>query len=519
MEPAKRVAINTGILYTRMGITVFISLYTTRLILEALGAEDFGLFNLVGGTIAMLGFLNASMAAASQRFMSFARGAGGVERLKQIFNVSIVLHLIIAGLLFIILEVAGYFFFNGILTISAERIQAAKLIYQFVIISTLFTVVSVPYDAVINAHENMLLLAALGLLESLLKLLIALYISYTTYDQLIVYGLLMAGLSVLLLIIRRIYCDKKYNECQINIRKYFNQSVFKEMRTFAGWSLIGSSSSMLSNYGQGIVMNMFFGTIVNASQGIANQVSGQLGVFSVTLLKALNPLIAKSEGAGDRSLVLKASVMGSKISFFMLMFFCIPVLVEMSYILKIWLKEVPEYAVVFCRLLLIRNLIQQFCVTLNSTIAAEGNIRKYQLYTSILTSLTLPVSYAFFMLKYPAYSIYVVFIIYQLIVSGFVIYFANKNCELSIQAFLVNVVFKCMFLFALVIGISFVPVLIMQESTARFLLISALSTASFFILVWQLGLSLDERKGIKHIVYSGLEKLAIKTPKLSKKTY
>jgi len=317
MEQAKRVAKNTGILYVRMAITVFLSLYITRLVLAALGAENFGIFNLVGGAIAMLSFLNGAMSSASQRFMSYAQGEGDHKKQKYIFNVSTLLHFFIAIAVVILLELAGYFFFNGLLKIDPDRMYAAKIIYQFLIVSTFFTVISVPYDAVINAHENMLFVAITGIIESILKLGIAFYITYTNFDKLISYGLLMASLAILMLIIKQIYCHIKYEEVTINIRKYRDKDIFKEMTGFAGWSFLGSSSSLIANYGQGIVLNIFFGTFVNAAQGISIQVSGQLSAFATTMMKALNPVLAKSEGAGNRKLMIKASMIGSKVSFFM----------------------------------------------------------------------------------------------------------------------------------------------------------------------------------------------------------
>ena len=212
MEQAKRVAKNTGFLYARMAITVFISLYVTRLVLAALGAEDFGTFSVVGGAIAMLTFLNAAMTAASQRFMSYAQGEGNNHKQKNIFNVSVLLHFFIAIAVVLLLEGAGYIFFNGLLKINPERMHAAKLIYQFLIVSTFFTIISVPYDAVINAHENMFFVAVLGIIESLLKLGIALFITYTVFDKLISYGFLMALLAIFLLLVRRVYCHRKYEE-------------------------------------------------------------------------------------------------------------------------------------------------------------------------------------------------------------------------------------------------------------------------------------------------------------------
>lgn len=493
MQAAHRVAKNTGILYARMAITVFISLYATRLVLAALGVADFGLFNVVGGVVAMLGFLNSSMAAATQRFMSYAQGEGDLEKVKRIFNMSTILHAGIAVLMVLILEIAGYFFFNGILNIAPERVEVAKIIYHFMVVSTFFTVLSVPYEAVITSHENMLFYAILGIVEALLKLGIALYLAYSTFDHLVAYGFLMAALSIFLLILRRIYCHRYYSECVLNFRKYYEKSLLKEISSFAGWSLLGSASSMLANYGQIIVINIFFGSIVNAAQGIAIQVSGQLGAFANTMLKALNPIIDKSEGAGNRSLMLKATMSGSKISFFLLIFFYIPVLIEMPYIFKLWLKNVPEYAILFCRLGLIRNLIDQLFVTLTSAIAAVGNIRKYQIYNSILNFFPLLISYILFLCHFPVYYLYIVFIIYSLLGGILVMYFAKSDCELSISIYLKSVVLPCVVSFILILILSLVPFLFELNQSIRLLFVISISSIFFLIAFWFIGFNSEER--------------------------
>ncbi|MBE9599518.1 hypothetical protein [Pedobacter sp. MC2016-24] len=516
MNSATRVVKNTGILYARMAITIFISLYTTRLILNGLGVNDFGIFNLVAGAISMLTFLNTAMASATQRFMSYAEGAGDFLKTKSIFNVSIILHIIIGFFVLLVLEIAGYFLFNGVLNIPEARMGVAKLIFQFMIVSTLFSIVSVPYDAVINAHENMLLFALLGILEAVCKLFIAIYICYTEFDRLVSYGLLIAVLSVVLLLIRRIYCKNKYPECELNLKKYFDRAVFKEMTGFAGWSFLGSSSSMISNYGQGIVLNIFFGPIVNAAQGVAGQVSGQLSVFAGTMLKALNPLIDKSEGAGNRKLMLKVSIMGGKVSFFLLMLFFVPVLIEMPYIFKFWLKNVPQYVVIFCRLLLIRNLIEQLFVTLASSISAEGNIRRYQIFASILCFFPLVISYGLFKFGFPPYALYIVFIVYSIMASALILYFSNKNLGLSISHFVGNVLLRCISSFFMVLAIASVPLFFMQDGILRLLIVLILSSVSFIVCVWFIGFSNLERENLRAIIKGIFQKLINKSKFLKK---
>lgn len=509
MHASKRVAKNTGILYARMLLTVFISLYTTRLTLINLGADNFGLFGLVGGVIAMLGFLSTTMSSATQRFISIAQGAGEFDKLRRIFNISLILHWATAFLVLLILEIAGYFFFNGTLNISENHIEVAKLIYQFMVISALFTIISVPYEAVITSHENMLVYAILGLIESFLKLGIAYFIVYIPYDRLLTYGFLMALLSVFLLFVKQVYCRCKYQECSVDVFQNFDKKIFRQMTSFASWSFLGSTTSLVANYGQGVVLNMFFGTTANAAQNIANQLNGQLGAFSVNMLKALNPLINKSEGAGNRELMLKAAMMGSKVSFFLVMAFHIPILIEMPLILKLWLATVPDFTVIFCRLLLIRILIEHLFYPLVSAIVAVGNIKSYQIASSLLLLLPLPVSYFLYTAHQPAYTIYAVFIIYTIISSSIIVYYAIKHCDLSSSAFMLNVLLRCGLTFLFVFGISFIPHYFISPEIIRLAYTIATSAISYLFIVFFLGFSSEERANIKQLVSSIFNKPSI----------
>ncbi|WP_159522028.1 polysaccharide biosynthesis protein [Sunxiuqinia indica] len=501
MGAANRVAVNTGILYARMAITVFISLYATRLVLAALGADDFGIFNVVGGAVVMLTFLNSAMSAATQRFMSFAQGRGDEDQQKKIFNVSVALHIIIGLIIVLLLEVAGYFFFNGILKIDADRIGVAKLIYHFLVVSTFVKVISVPYDAVINAHENMLFVAILGILEAVLKLGIALFITYTSLDRLKSYGFLMAALAILLLLVQRVYCHKKYEEVEIKIRKYYDKSLFWEMTSFGGWSLLGSGVSMLAQYGQGIVLNMFFGTIVNAAQGIANQIAGQLGAFSTTMLKALNPVIVKSEGSGNREGMLKATLTGAKLSYYLLLLLALPVIMDMPFILNLWLKDVPEYAVIFCRLLLVLNLIEQMFVTLPTAISAIGKIKGLKIGVSILAISAVVLSFLFFKLGYSPEWLYYIFIVNVLIRSFVVVlYHAKKQCGLSLKYFFSDVVIKSLLITLVLTGSMLISYLSMEASLIRLLIILATNFSLFPLVVYFLGLNEKEKKLVQSFI-------------------
>ncbi len=500
MKSANRVFKNTMFLYMRMSITVFSSLYATRLILNALGASDFGIFNLISGLITMLIFLNASMTQASQRFMSYAQGKGDSREQVGIFSVSVILHLLIAILSAILLEGVEPLLFSHVLKIDPDRVDAAKTIYQFMIVSSFFVIISVPYDAVINAHENMLFVAVLGVLESFLKLGIALFITQSDSDRLVIYGSLMALLSMIIMIIKAIYSHNKYKEVQTNVRKNFDRLIFDKMLRFVGYTLLSSSVSLISGYGIGIVLNIFFGTIVNAAQGIVAQVSGQLGVFANTMMKALNPLITKSEGAGNRKMMLDASFIGIKISFFLLAFFYVPVILEMPIIFKYWLVNIPQYTIVFCTLLLVRNLIEQLYVTLATAIISVGNIKNFQIYTSILNIVPLPVSYILFNYGYPPYFLYIVFLLYSFCRGVIFILFAKKECDMSIRSYFKQVVMKSIIPFVFIFLIATIPHIFMNEGIYRLLTVIIVNTFAFLLIVWLFGLTELEKQFIKQII-------------------
>jgi O-antigen/teichoic acid export membrane protein len=314
------------------------------------------------------------------------------------------------------------------------------------------------------------------------------------------YGFLMAALSIFLLLLRRIYCHRYYVECVLKIRHYYDKPLLKEMGGFAGWSLLGSSSSMLTNYGQGIIINIFFGTAVNAAQGIANQISGQLSVFSNTLVKALNPLIDKSEGAGNRLQMFKAVMFGSKISFFLLMIFYVPVIIEMDFILKIWLKNIPEYCVIFCKLLLMRDLIGCLFVTLTSSIYAVGNIKKFQISSSILTFLPLIISSILFYLKYPPVALYIVFLIYTVLMSSLILFFAKKVCEFSVFDFIIKVLLKCFVIFIIVFATGYFFNSFINAGIKSLIIVSLISGLASLGLILFYGFTSNERKLVLQII-------------------
>lgn len=500
MSHARRVVKNTWILYARMAITLGLSLYTTRLVLQALGAYDFGVFNLVAGTIAMFTFLNNSMTTTTQRFMSFAHGQKDELRQRQVFSVSVVLHIVIALLVFAILEAVGLVLFNSFFNIKSDRLYASMLVYQFAIATTFISIVTVPYDAVINARENMIVFAVIGIIDAVLKLVIVIIVSNAGVDKLVIYAELMAMLTIILLLFRIVLCYSRYEECVFNIKIYFDKLVFKELISFAVWTIFSCSSSMFTYYGQGLVINMFFGASVNAAHGIVNQVSSQLSMLATTMLKAVNPLIAKSAGAGDHVLMLKTVLTGGKVGFFLLVLFYVPVLIEMPYLFEIWLKQVPEYTIIFCRLLLINRLIDQLYSTLMSSISAAGDIKRFEITYGLINITPIPVIFLLFSYGYQPYFMYFILIFYSVILFFVVVFFACKLCflDLNLYFYLSNVVFRCIFVFSASLGFGFLSLYFVNTQLIELVFVIIFSAIAFLISVWTVGFSDEERRWIKN---------------------
>jgi O-antigen/teichoic acid export membrane protein len=501
MSTAKRVIKNTGFLYAKMGITMFISLYTTRLILNSLGTSDFGIFNIVGGAIAMLGFLNAAMAGATQRFMSYSEGEGDKEKQKKIFNISVILHFGISIVVGVALLIAGWFFFHGILNIAPDRIFAAKVVYGSLIVSTIFTVMTVPYDAVLNAHENMLYYSIVGIVESVLKLAVALaVVHYSSGDKLILYGILMACIPFIIMSIMRIYCHRKYIECVIAPKTYWDKPLMKEMTGFAGWSLLGSSSGVCYGYGTNIVLNNFFGTILNAANGVCGQLNGQLLAFSNNMLKAVNPIIVKAEGNGNRAYMFRATFGACKLSVLIYSLFAIPFLVESSFLLKFWLKNAPPFADIFLQLMIIQVLIEQISLPLSTSISAIGKIKQFNIVNSALLYFSIIVLFFLYKVGLPPETLRILAIVVALLQTVYKVAFCSKYCQMPLLSYLTDVFLRC----ALVIAFTLLLVILTQQSMAqglnRLLIVVGLSISTFIVLFYLIALRKEEKKIIQNMI-------------------
>lgn len=399
----KRIAKNTAYLYIRMLFTAFLSLYTARLILKNLGVEDFGIYNVVGGIVTFMGFLNATLSSATQRFLTYNLGLNDSTRFRQTFSLLINIYLIFCAVALIILEIAGPIYISHYMTIPPERVNAAQWVFQFSLLSFICNTITVPHRSSIIAYEKMGMYAYIGIAEAVLGFVAVIVLPFIEYDHLILYGFLMFVFQLGIAMILVFYC--RYNLPDCRYRRYWSTSYFKELLSYSGWNLFGSISSVLILQGQAIVLNHFFGPVVNAAKAVADRVNSLVSQFSNNFYMATTPQIIKSYAAGDidymRSLVLNSS----RYSFIMLLIISAPLYVVMDSFLNLWLGEeqVTGDMVKFCQWTIISLLINILEQPITMAIRATGNIKKYQIYVGIITLSFLPLCIIIFLFGVPAY--------------------------------------------------------------------------------------------------------------------
>lgn len=388
---SKRIAKNTLLLYVRMLLIIIVGLYTSRIVLKTLGVSDYGIYNVVGGIVSMLAFLNSAMVAASQRFISFELGTGDYGRLKKVFCTSVSIHIALAVIILLVAETIGLWFVNTHLNIPPERMTAANWVYQCSILTLILTVVSVPYNSCIVAHEHMKAFAYVSIVEAVLKLLIVYILLMGNIDKLILYAILIVVVAFIVRMIYGVYCKRHFEEC--SYRFVFDYKLFKEMFAFAGWSVIGNLGFSFKDQGSNIILNLFFGTTVNAARGIAMQVNGIVSNFSSNFTMALNPQITKQYAAGNVEASRILVYAGCRYSFYLLLLIAIPVMVNRDYLLNLWLGNVPEYTSQFLMLALISALINVMASPLVNALQATGKIKVFQIAICIIMLCELPLAY------------------------------------------------------------------------------------------------------------------------------
>ena len=429
----KRIVKNTAFMYFRMLLTLFVGLYTSRIILRELGVSDYGLYNVVGGIITIFTFLSGTLSSGSQRFLSFALGENNFEKQKNVFSTTIYLHAIFAIITVIIAEILGLYLLYNHMNIPDGRFEAAFWVFQFSVLTTMVSIMQSPVRASLIAHEDMGIFAYISILEAIMKLIIVYFISTTHFDKLIVYAFLLMLVQITSMLINCIYCFKHYTECSLKLK--IDNKIFKEIAVFSGWNIFGCSSVSLQGQGLNILLNMFFGTIVNAARGIAFQINSMVMEFVNSFQNAVNPQIVKLYASGDIEEMKKLVIANSQFAAYLFLFIAIPCSAEIDYVLKIWLGQVPIYTSVFVRIILFQSLIQTMTRPVVMVVHAVGKMKMVNLTAGGALLSILPVSYLLMKLGCDPVTVFLVNLIPWFFETFFELYFENKYCGFPILAF------------------------------------------------------------------------------------
>lgn len=494
-ENNKRIAKNTIYLYMRMVLLMGVSLFTSRVVLQALGVDDYGIYNVVGGIIVILSFLNNAMAGGTQRFLNVEMGRKDYDGVKSVFNTSIHIHLIVAATVLVIGETIGLWFLNTHMNIPQDRVAAANYVYQFSVATCLIGIISVPYNAAIISHEKMSAFAYISIIEGVLKLLVALAIYIYPFDKLIFYAFLMFMVGVVNRLIYGIYCGRHFSECR-NLKFQIDKKRLRDMLSFSGWTIFGNLGYILHTQGIAIIVNMFFTVAVNAAQGIANQVNGIVNQFVSNFMTALNPQVVKSYAANELDAMHLLIFRGGKIAICMVSFFTIPIALEAETFLRLWLGVVPEYTVLFVRLVLLISLVNSISNLMATAKGATGNIKKYQITLTAVGALHLPLAWVAFELGCgPEYAMYV-YLGIVVVLQAIRVWMTCNSIKLSKRLFIRKVILRCSTAMAVALVLPFMLHFSMKQSFGASIIVCIASVFTVMICTLYIAFDSQERKAV-----------------------
>ena len=449
-------------LYFRQIIILLVSLYTVRVVLDVLGVEDYGIYNVVAGIVTLFSFLSGTMASATQRFFSFALGRNDSEQLKKIFSVNIVIYTGIAIVAVLLLETIGLWFVNEQLEVPPARFDAARFIYHFAIFTFISTILTSPFMAIIIAHEDMQIYAYVSIIEAILKLGVVFLLMYIQADKLELYGVLLFIVSLINALIYISIALRKYDECQFR-KFYWDKGLVREILGFTGWTLFGQVTTVVRNQAVTILINQVFNPVVVASRAVALSISGHIGVFASNFNTSLYPPIIKSYSSNSKNEMFSLIFNGSKLTFFLMWIIALPLLLEMEMILNIWLKNVPPDAVLFTQLSIIESLILSLSLPLTTAARAPGKMRTYELTLGIIQLSIFVISWIILKIGYPAHSVFVVAIVVNIVMFFVRLVIVSNLIDLSKKGFIVKVVLPVLG----VIILSTLPTYLLQKSLPK----------------------------------------------------
>ncbi|MBO7539815.1 MAG: oligosaccharide flippase family protein [Prevotella sp.] len=504
-ENNKRIAKNTLMLYFRMFITTIVGLYTSRVVLNTLGVTDFGIYNVVGGIITMASFFNSAMVAASQRFLSFELGRNDYDRLKRVFCTTINIHATICLVALVLAETIGLWFVNAKLVIPEDRMIAANWVYQASILTFIIKVMSVPYNSAIVAHEKMSAFAYISILDVVLQLLIVYLLVVFPFDKLIVYSILMVCVVSLIRVCYTIYCKRHFSECTYHF--FFDKPLFFEIFSFAGWSIIGNLGFSFKNQLSNIILNLFFGPSVNAARGVAMQVSSHVKTFAHSFTMALNPQITKQYAAGNLEVSRILVYAGSRYTFYLLTLISIPVIININYILKLWLGVVPEFTAQFVIFTILTSLLYALSECVTKAIQATGRIKWFQIGVSIIMLSELPIAWVLLEMGYPPYAAMWPSLLTYSVALFFRFWLINRYVEgYRFMEYFIHVVLRCIVVFVLSYGLSHVMSMSLHPTFLGFIESTILCVIVSTVVIILLGMEKGERNFVINKVRSIVNK-------------
>lgn len=509
MSKTKRIAKNTVVLYIRMIVIMVITLYTSRVVLKALGFEDYGLYNVVAGVVAMMAFLRTSMSQSTQRFLSYEMGKGNNDNLRKVFSVSFTIHCLIALVLLVLAETIGLWFLNTQINIPEGREVAANWVYQFTVVSLCVSVVSVPFSADIISHEKMGYFAFLSILDALLKLAFSFAISYASSDKLVLYGFLMMLVPIINILLKWIYCYKRHPETHYKF--YWDKEMFKKIFGFSGWTIWGQLAIVGSNQGTGILVNIFHSVTANAALGVGQQVNHAITGLITNFQVAFKPQITKSYAAGDYKYLTMLTNYASKISFYLFFIVSIPLLLNIDFVLDLWLDKVPRYANAFCVIFIIATACNAVSAPLYMNVFATGRIRGYQIAMSIAYIVELVALYIVFKMGYSV----VVGVALKAALNFLVIFirmvYAHKEVEsFSGRNFMKNVFIPILLSVLVTLGLAFL-IFFFVHGTIQIVLATAFVLIISIVSAFYIGLNKQERSSLTNVIKKYVEHKTIKS--------
>lgn len=489
-----RIAKNTFFLYLRSFFVLLISLYTSRVVLRVLGVEDYGIYNVVGGIIGMLSFLNSSMAATYQRYYNFEMGKNSENGLSEIFRSGITVQMIYALIIVVIAETIGLWFLKTQLVIPSDRMFAAECVYQISIITFVVTVFQAPFTALIVANEKMNIFAIVSVIDVILKLAIVFLLNIINYDKLIVYALLLVSISFLNISIYIIICKRRFSKtCIISLN--WDKENLKQLFNFGGWGMIGTLAYTLQNQGVNLLLNMFFGPVVNAARGITFQILNAVEMFITSFQTSFRPQLTKSYAGGNLSYMYKLYYSATKISFFLMWGLSLPIIIETPKILEIWLgNNVPEHTVAFTRLVLLISLVGVYANPTSCIAYATGEIKKFTIWVSTINLMIIPIGYIFLRLGYNPESVLIINLLIAVLVQTVRLFVLKGMLVFSIRKYIKKVILPTISVLILSSVLPLCLKLLLTTNTfITCVLVCLVSVVSVVIITWLVGLNREEK--------------------------